>query len=98
MLMREVMREELVRVRALIIVSLVVIFVVALIHVLFPDVVQRVWRNGVSPNSVYLILTGLVLFELFVHRTIRRQLKLDRDLTVYRRYIGGLIATSVPPV
>jgi adenylate cyclase len=96
MLMREVMREELVRVRALIIVSLVVMFVVALIHVLFPDVVQRVWRNGVSPNSVYLILTGLVLFELFVHRTIRRQLKLDRDLPVYRRYIGVLIETSVP--
>jgi adenylate cyclase len=71
-------------------------FVVALIHVLFPDVVQRVWRNGVSPNSVYLILTGLVLFELFVHRTIRRQLKLDRDLPVYRRYIGVLIETSVP--
>jgi adenylate cyclase len=96
MLMREVMREELVRVRALIIVSLVVMFVVALIHILFPDVVQRVWRNGVSPNSVYLILTGLVLFELFVHRTIRRQLKLDRDLPVYRRYIGVLIETSVP--
>jgi len=96
MLMREVMREELVRVRALIVVAIVIMLTVALIHALFPDVVQRVWRNGVSPNSIYPILTGFVLFELFVYRTIRRQLKLDRDLPVYRRYIGALIETSMP--
>src|ERR1700730_14147705 len=96
LLMREVMREELVRVRALIVVAIVIMLTVALIHVLFPDVVQRVWRNGVSPNSIYPILTGFVLFELFVYRTIRRQLKLDRDLPVYRRYIGALIETSMP--
>src|SRR3984893_14426426 len=96
MLMREVMREELVRVRALIVVAIVIMLTVALIHALFPDVVQRVWRNGVTPNSIYPILTGFVLFELFVYRTIRRQLKLDRDLPVYRRYIGALIETSMP--
>jgi adenylate cyclase len=96
MLMREVMREELVRVRALIIVALVIMFTVAVVHILFPDVVERVWRNGVNPNWVYVILTGFVLFELVVHRTIRYNLKLDRDLPVYRRYIGVLIETSVP--
>jgi len=96
MLTREVMREELVRVRALIIVSLAIMFSVAVIHGLFPDVVQRVWRNGVNPNSVYLILSGFVLFELVVHRMIQRQLKLDRDLPMYRRYFGVLIETGVP--
>src|SRR5215475_1840898 len=96
MLMREVMREELMRVRALIIVAIAIMFTVALIHTLYPDVVQRVWRNGVSPNSVYPVLTVFVLFELFVYRTIRNHLKLDRDLPVYRRYIGALIETSVP--
>jgi adenylate cyclase len=96
MLMREVMREELVRVRALIIVALIIMFTVAVVHILFPDVVERVWRNGVNPNWVYVILTGFVLFELVVHRTIRYNLKLDRDLPVYRRYIGVLIETSVP--
>src|ERR1043166_3136133 len=95
MLMREVMRTELVRVRALIIVALVVMLITSIVHVLFPDVVQRVWRD-VNPNLVYLILTGFVLFELFVHRTISHHLKLDRDLPVYRRYIGVLIETSVP--
>jgi adenylate cyclase len=96
MLMREVMREELVRVRALIIVALAIMVVIAVIHALFPDVVQRVWRNGVNPNWVYPILAGFVAFELVVYRTIRDHLKLDRDLPVYRRYIGALIETSMP--
>jgi adenylate cyclase len=94
--MREVMREELVRVRALIIVAVVIMFIVALTHALFPDVVQRVWRNGVNPNLIYVILMVFVLFELFVYRTIRLHLKLDRDLPVYRRYVGVLIETSMP--
>jgi adenylate cyclase len=95
MLMREVMRTELVRVRALIFVALVIMLNLSIVHVVFPDVVQRVWR-GVNPNLIYLILTGFVLFELVVYRTISHYLKLDRDLPVYRRYIGALIETSVP--
>src|SRR6185312_3983972 len=95
-LMREVMRTELVRVRALITVALVIMFIVSIVHILFPDVVGQVWRNGVNPNSIYLILSGFVVFELVVHRTISHHLKLDRDLPVYRRYVGALIETSVP--
>jgi adenylate cyclase len=95
MLMREVMREELVRVRALIIVTLVIMFNVSIVHLFLPDVVQRVWRN-VNPNWIYLILTSFVLFELVVHRVISRQLQLDRDLPVYRRYVGVLVETTMP--
>src|SRR6185437_772875 len=49
MLMREVMRTELVRVRALIIVALVIMLNLSIVHIVFPDVVQRVWR-GVNPD------------------------------------------------
>src|SRR5262249_39104638 len=60
-----------------------------------PGVEERIWR-GVNPNAVYLILTCFVLFELFVHRTIKHFLELDRDLPVYRRYVGVLIETTIP--
>jgi adenylate cyclase len=96
MLMREVMRSEKMRVRALIVVALVIMLMIACTHILFPDVVSKIWRNGVNPNEVYLILACFVLFELFVYRTISRHLELDRDLPVVRRYIGALIETSVP--
>ncbi len=95
MLMREVMRTELIRVRALIIVALVIMLNISLVRFFFPAVEERVWR-GVNPNAVYLILTGFVLFEMFVHRTIKHHLQLDRDLPVYRRYIGVLIETTIP--
>ena len=95
MLMREVMRSELIRVRALITVALVVMLFVSVVHIFLPGVVQRVWR-GVNPNWVYLILTCFILFEMFVYRTISHHLTLDRDLPVYRRFVGVLIETSMP--
>jgi adenylate cyclase len=95
LLMRQVMREELVRVRALIIVALAIMLNVSIVHVFFPDVVRRVWGD-VNPNWIYLILTGFVLFELVVYRVISRQLRLDRDIPVYRRYFGVLVETSMP--
>jgi len=95
LLMRQVMREEQVRVRALIIVALIIMLNISIVHAFFPDVVQRVWQ-GVNPNWVYLILGCFVLFEMVVYRMIGHQLALDRDLPVYRRYVGVLIETSVP--
>src|SRR5258707_8869966 len=74
MLMREVMRTELIRVRALIIVALVIMLNIALVRIFFPGVEEHIWR-GVNPNAVYLILTCFVLFELFVHRTIKHHLE-----------------------
>jgi adenylate cyclase len=95
MLMREVMRTELIRVRALIVVALVIMLNIALVRIFAPGVEEHIWR-GINPNAVYLILTCFVLFELFVHRTIKHNLDLDRDLPVYRRYVGVLIETSIP--
>jgi adenylate cyclase len=95
MLMREVMRTELIRIRALIIVALVIMFNISMVRYFFPDVEERVW-HGVNPNAVYMILTGFVLFELFVYRTIKHHLELDRDLPIYRRYVGVLIETTIP--
>src|SRR3569832_400781 len=90
MLMRELMR-----IRALIVVALVIMFNIAVVRFFFPAVEERIWK-GVNPNAVYLILTGFVLFEIFVHQTIKHHLQLDRDLPVYRRYIGVLIETTIP--
>src|ERR1700760_3245080 len=97
MLMREVMRTELIRIRAIIVVSLVIMVNVALVHVLFPTVVESVW-HGVNPRIIYRILVGLIIFEVWVHTAISKHLLRDEDLNVYRRYLGALIETSIPTV
>ena len=97
MLMREVMRTELLRVKALIIVAIVIMFNISCVRVLFPGVEERIWR-GINPNTIFLILTGFILFEWWVHTAIRRHLKLDQDVHTLRRYVGTLIETSLPSV
>jgi adenylate cyclase len=95
MLMREVMRSEQVRVRAVIAVAVGIIITAGIIHILYPDIVQRIW-HGVDPNTVFRILLCLILFELWVHTVISRNLKLDRDVPVYRRYLSAVIEISIP--
>ncbi len=97
LLMREVMRTESLRVRSLIIVAFVIMFNVSFVRIFFPGVEERIWR-GADPNVIYLILSGFILFEWWVHRTIQHHLELDRDIPVLRRYIGVLIETSIPSV
>jgi len=87
MLMREVMRSELLRVRSLIIVTFIIIFNISVVRILFPGVEERIWR-GINPNTIYLILTCFILFEWWVHRAIRRHLELDQDVHVLRRYVA----------
>ena len=46
--------------------------------------------------DLYTILIGFILLELLIYRAISHHLELDRDISIYRRYIGALIETSLP--
>jgi adenylate cyclase len=95
---REVMRTELVRVKALIVTASVLVLIIWTIHIFDPEVVQRVWHSRVNPAYLYAILIAFILFELWVHGVISRHLKLDRDVPPIRRYIGALIETTMPTI
>jgi adenylate cyclase len=97
-LTREVLRTELLRVRALILTGCVMMLFLTVIYLLDPTVVNRVWRGTEGIIQVYGLLLCFILFEVWVHTQIRKNLRLDRDLPVIRRYIGALIETSVPTV
>ncbi|WP_448046353.1 adenylate/guanylate cyclase domain-containing protein [Bradyrhizobium liaoningense] len=97
-LTREVLRTELLRVRALILTGCVMMLFLTAIYLLDPTVVNRVWRGTEGIIQVYGLLLGFILFEVWVHTQIRKNLRLDRDLPVIRRYIGALIETSLPTV
>jgi adenylate cyclase len=95
-LSREVLRTELLRVRALVLTGCVLVLIMTAVYLVRSDAVTRVWHGRFGPAEVYAILIGFILFELWVHSQISRNLKLDRDLPVIRRYIGALIETSLP--
>ncbi|MCP3409606.1 adenylate/guanylate cyclase domain-containing protein [Bradyrhizobium sp. CCGB01] len=97
-LTREVLRTELLRVRTLIITGCVIILFLTATYLIDPALVNRVWRGTEGLVHEYILLAGFILFEIWVHTQIRRNLKLDRDLPVIRRYIGALIETSLPTI
>ncbi|QQO18096.1 adenylate/guanylate cyclase domain-containing protein [Bradyrhizobium diazoefficiens] len=95
-LTREVLRTELLRVRALIVTGCVIVVFFTAIELIDPQVVERVWHGTSGRVQLYVLMAGFILFELWVHTQIRRNLKLGRDVPVVRRYIGAFIETSLP--
>jgi adenylate cyclase len=97
-LMREVMITELLRVKALIGTTALIVIILLAVYLLAPEAVSRVWHGNLKPIYLYAIIVPFVLFELWVHAAITRHMQQDRDLPVIRRYIGVLVETSLPTV
>src|SRR6266478_6275436 len=97
-LTQEVLRSELIRVKALIATTLLLAAILLTVYFLAPDAVNAIWRGGLRPSYLYVTLVPFILFELWVHAAITRHLKLNRDVPVYRRYLGALIETTRPTI
>jgi adenylate cyclase len=97
-LMQQVLRTELIRVKALIGTTVILASSILILHTIDPYAVEHLWHGRLKPTDLYTILIPFILFELWVHASISRHLRLDRDLPVYRRYLGALIETSMPTV
>jgi adenylate cyclase len=95
-LMQQVMRTELIRIKALIATTAVLTIMLFTLYFFDPYAVNHLWHGGLKPSRLYAILIPFILFELWVHAVISRHLRLDRDVPVYRRYLGALIETSMP--
>jgi adenylate cyclase len=97
-LTQEVLRTELIRIKALIATSLLLAAMFWTLYILAPDAINAIWRGGLRPGYLYVTLVPFILFELWVHAAISRQLKLGRDVPVFRRYLGTLIETTMPTI
>jgi adenylate cyclase len=95
-LMQQVLRTELIRVKALIGTAAAISVMLWIIYFFDPYAVTHLWHGRLKPTDLYAILIPFILFELWIHGVISRHLRLDRDLSVYRRYLGALIETSMP--
>ncbi|QDW39515.1 adenylate/guanylate cyclase domain-containing protein [Bradyrhizobium sp. KBS0727] len=95
-LMQQVLRTELIRVKALIGTAVILAVMLGILHTIDPYAVEHLWHGRLKPTDLFSILIPFIGFELWVHVSISRYLKLDRDLPVYRRYLGAFIETSMP--
>lgn len=95
-LTQQVLRTELIRIKALIGTAAVLMAMLLTLHVVDPYAINHLWHGGFAPAYIYAILGPFILFELWVHATISRHLNRDHDLPVVRRYLSALIETSMP--
>jgi adenylate cyclase len=95
---REVLRTELIRVKALIATALLLLATLWAVDLFAPAGLNQIWRGQFRPAYFNEILIPFILFELWVHANINRHLKLDRDVPVIRRYLGALIETTLPTI
>jgi adenylate cyclase len=97
-LTQEILRTELIRIKALIGTAALLAAALWTFYFIEPQVLERLWRGGLKPSYLYTILVPFILFELWVHGVISRHIQLNRDLPVFRRYLGAFIETSMPTV
>jgi adenylate cyclase len=95
-LMQEVLRTELIRVKALIATTLLLAVILSTVYTLKPEAVHHIWRGSLSPAYLLGIMVPFISFELWVHAAISRHLSLNRDVPVVRRYVGALVETTMP--
>src|ERR1700721_887725 len=82
---RQVLRTELVRVRALIATAACLFVIFWTVDLMAPEALNHIWRGQFRPSYLNVILAPFILFELWVHAMLRRQPKVDRDVPVIRR-------------
>ncbi|CAN5376665.1 adenylate/guanylate cyclase domain-containing protein [soil metagenome] len=97
-LTREILKTELVRIKALIVTTTTLTLVLWVFYFLAPEQVNQLWHGKLKPAYLYIILVPFILFELFIHAMVKRQITLDRDLPVFRRYASVFIETSTPTI
>jgi adenylate cyclase len=97
-LTREILKTELVRIKALIVTTSVLTLALWSFYIFAPEQLNELWHGKFKPAYLYVTLVPFILFELFIHAMVKRQLKLDRDLPVFRRYLSAFIETSTPTV
>ena len=73
-LMQEVMKTELLRIKALVVTAVVLGVIVTIVYLFANEAVARVWHGNLTPLYLYSIIGPFILFEWWVHGAIQRHM------------------------
>jgi adenylate cyclase len=97
-LTREILLTERLRIKAVL--ATILLFAVSLtvMHLVFPDSMERIWHGQFKLWKFYVVAVPLVIFEVTVLWLLQRHIALGHDVPVLRRYFSALIETSLPTI
>jgi adenylate cyclase len=97
-LTREILVTEQLRIKAVLATILLFAVSLTLMHLVFPDSMERIWRGQFELWKFYVVAVPLIIFELTVLWLIKRHIALNHDVPMLRRYLSALIETSLPTI
>jgi adenylate cyclase len=97
-LTREILVTEQLRVKAVLATMLLFAVALTVMHLIFPDSMERIWRGQFELWKFYVVAVPLVIFEVTVLWLLKRHIALNHDVPVLRRYLSALIETSLPTI
>jgi adenylate cyclase len=97
-LMQQILKTEVVRVTAVIVVTSGLALTSLALYLVAPAGIDRIWHGQFAPPYVLAVVAPFVAFEFAVLYILKRRIALDRDVPVLRRYLGSFIETSLPTV
>lgn len=95
---RGIMETERLRMKTLIVVSIVVLATVSMVALFIPQFIEQVWKKQVSLSYLYAIFIPFIIFECIAVTVISWEMKHARDIPVVRRYLNALVETSLPTI
>jgi adenylate cyclase len=97
-LTRGILVTERLRVKAVLATLCLLMASLTVMHLIFPNSMERIWRGHFEIWHVYAITFPLIIFELTVLWLLKRRIALNQDVPVVRRYLSALIETSLPTI
>jgi adenylate cyclase len=97
-LMRQTLKTELLRIKAL--VASAVLFLVAstLVDIFDPKIIKWLWPTRVGFYYVHALLLVFISLEVAIHFRIEAAIRRGLPLPIVWRYVAGLIETSLPTI
>ena len=95
---REVLLTECLRVKTIIVMSVIIVVLITAVNVLFPDFVLQIWKKPFSLWYVYAIFVPFIVAECIALAVISREVDRRHNVPSVRRYLNALVETSLPTV
>src|ERR1700737_4410808 len=97
-LTREVLRTELLRIKAILVTLSLLLATLIAAYAIAPSGIERIWHGHFPILPLYAAFVLFAVFELSVMRLLSQRLAQGGDVPYARRYLGALIETSLPTV
>jgi adenylate cyclase len=91
-----IMETERLRMKTLIVTSVIIVLVMTIVALLFPQMMDRIWNSEFQLRYAYMVFVPFIIVESLALVIISYEMKRVHDLPVFRRYFNAFVETSMP--